>query len=188
MLLQGHLVRLPKRHQRGLLRTIVHDSLLLSVLPFNELLLLCLSSFPLLVEVLSPLALPHLALFLSQAPEILEGRAGHRYCWLVWLVFLDKVWIPLISLMNNILIMVFEAIHFGCVLVLEPFGLLFKLFLGLHTAFVNFLPHKNDWFESIFPFGVQSLMVGIDNAFYSLILILSRLCLLGEILFLSCTF
>lgn len=43
--------------------------------------------------------------------------------------------------MNNIQIMVFEAVHFGCVLVLEPFSLLFKLFLGLQTALVNFLPH-----------------------------------------------
>ena len=79
MLLQGHLVRLPKRHQRSLLRPIIHDTLLLSFLPLNDLILLCLNSFRLLVEILSPFTLSHLALFILQVPEVLESGASHQY-------------------------------------------------------------------------------------------------------------
>ena len=39
--------------------------------------------------------------------------------------------------------MLFEAVEFGRVLVLEPLSLLFKLFLRVLAALVYFLPHEN---------------------------------------------
>ena len=45
--------------------------------------------------------------------------------------------------MHEILIMVFEAVQFASVFVLKPFSFLYKLFLVLKKALVNFLPHEN---------------------------------------------
>jgi len=59
-------------------------------------------------------------------------------------VFFEKVCVPLLSLMSKILVLLFEAVEFGGVLVLKPLCLLSKLFLGVLTALVNFLPHEND--------------------------------------------
>ena len=58
-------------------------------------------------------------------------------------MFLEKVCVPLLSLVKKVLIVLFEAVEFGGVLVLKPLCLLSKLFLGVHTALVNFLPHEN---------------------------------------------
>ena len=58
-------------------------------------------------------------------------------------MFLQKVGVPLLSLVKKILVVLFEAVEFGRVLVLEPLSLLSKLFLRVLTALVYFLPHEN---------------------------------------------
>ena len=58
-------------------------------------------------------------------------------------MFLQKVCVPLLSLMSKILVVLFEAVEFGGVLVLKPLCLLSKLFLGVLTALFYFLPHEN---------------------------------------------
>ena len=58
-------------------------------------------------------------------------------------MFLEKVCVPLLSLMSKILVVLFEAVEFGGVLVLKPLCLLSKLFLRVLTALVYFLPHEN---------------------------------------------